>query len=207
MSSKLLEFYAAVSMNEYDAIVIVETWLNSSHLDAEVAPTGWSIFRKDRFGRGGGVMILCKDHFRPTLVPVDCRGTEQVWVKANLPGNNVYIGAAYVPPCAQVEVLSNATNVFADIEKLLHDDEEALLLSDFNQPGITWIRDYEIPNVFRPVTAASETEVLLVEGLLGQNLYQLNETTNSYGNLMETVFSTCYDNIQLTCPAPPLCRR
>ena len=76
------------------------------------------------------------------------------------------------------EVLSNATNVFADIEKLLHDDDEALLFSNFNQPGITWIRGDEIPNVCRPVTAASEIEVLLVEGLLGQNIYQLNETTN-----------------------------
>lgn len=206
MSTKLVEFYAAITCNDYEAIVITETWFKPTHHDAEICPPGWSIFRKDREGRqGGGVMIICKDEFKPSLVDVDCKGTEQIWVKARFSDSHLFIGAAYVPPRSTADVVNNAISVYAHIETLLSDSDEALLLSDFNQPGIEWMVDDEIPNVFRPTHANSETEVMIAEILLGHNLYQLNGTVNSFGNLLETIFSTCYDDIELLSPCLPLC--
>ena len=43
-------------------ILFTETWLNSSVLDEEVSIPGYTIFRKDRGSKGGGVIVYVRDN-------------------------------------------------------------------------------------------------------------------------------------------------
>ena len=64
MRSKVADSYEAVSSNDFDVIIIVESWLVTSVLSSELALSGWSVFRRDRYGDanvshlGGGILIL-----------------------------------------------------------------------------------------------------------------------------------------------------
>ena len=66
MRSKLFAFFAAVATCDYDAIVVTESWLAPSINDAELTPSGWICFRKDRHNDTsstsleGGVLILVR---------------------------------------------------------------------------------------------------------------------------------------------------
>ena len=45
---------------DFDVISLCETWLNPTVLDGEILP-GYNIFRRDRDGLGGGVLIAVKN--------------------------------------------------------------------------------------------------------------------------------------------------
>ena len=54
-------FYSSFFYGEdFDVISLCETWLNPTVLDGEILP-GYNIFRRDRDGRGGGVLIAVKN--------------------------------------------------------------------------------------------------------------------------------------------------
>ncbi len=63
MRSSLNEFRNDIANCPYAAAMITEHWLQKQHLDAEIVPDNWFLFRKDRtLGTnsdtvGGGVLI------------------------------------------------------------------------------------------------------------------------------------------------------
>ena len=92
MRTKIGQFYAAVSSSDNDVIVVVEPWLVSSILNTELAPSGWSVFRRDRHGDadvsslGGGVLILAREGHNPSLVLSEV-SSETLWIKLDLDGH------------------------------------------------------------------------------------------------------------------------
>ena len=70
-----------------DSVVITETKLNPSINTAEVIPPEWgcTVYRRDRLNltRGGGVMLLIKDHYTSTEIhsSSDC---EVIWAEVKL---------------------------------------------------------------------------------------------------------------------------
>jgi len=59
MRKDLNDFHRVVQTCDYNVIVLVETWLNDTHLNSEIFGNSWQVFRNDRPGetRGGGVLI------------------------------------------------------------------------------------------------------------------------------------------------------
>ena len=55
--NKLKDFQSLVYTKSFDIIGISETWLTDNIYDNEILPTGYTIFRKDRPSRGGGVLL------------------------------------------------------------------------------------------------------------------------------------------------------
>ena len=53
-------------------------------------------------------------------------------------------------------------------------------------------------------TNVSNFESETVDGIATLGFYQLNSTVNCFGNMLETVFCTCFDNAELLNPAPAL---
>lgn len=83
-----------------DIAVITETWLHKNILDSDIAPPGYSLVRRDRDGRGGGVAVLVKRNiiFSTLEVPGNI---EAVWITTKLNNRTVFIGAVYRPPNSQ----------------------------------------------------------------------------------------------------------
>ncbi|XP_049514281.1 uncharacterized protein LOC119432614 [Dermacentor silvarum] len=70
---------ALVIDHEPDIAVITETWLHKNIPDSEITPPGYTLVRRDRDGRGGGVALLVKRNivFSPLEVPA-CKELERV---------------------------------------------------------------------------------------------------------------------------------
>lgn len=66
-----------------DIVCITETWLHGDIKDHEIVPPGYTIVRKDRITRGGGVAVLLRQGICYSLMP-DVPGVEAVWCKIQL---------------------------------------------------------------------------------------------------------------------------
>ena len=58
---KRTELQAMAATKEWDIIAITETWLNPDIMDQEVLSSEY-IYRKDRYGKGGGVLLALRDN-------------------------------------------------------------------------------------------------------------------------------------------------
>ena len=51
-----------VATKELDIIAITETWLNPEIMDQEILSSDYNIYRRDRLGKGGGVLLALRDN-------------------------------------------------------------------------------------------------------------------------------------------------
>ena len=77
-----------------------ETWLSDYIFNNEILPAGYTIYRRDRLSRGGGVLIAVHNSISSWLVstPADL---EVVTVGVQLQ-HVVILSCVYVPPSASV---------------------------------------------------------------------------------------------------------
>ena len=69
VANKLSKFQGFVYSSDFSIVCITETWLNSDIFDNEILPSGYSIYRKDRDSRGGGVLLAIKDSISSSRLP------------------------------------------------------------------------------------------------------------------------------------------
>ena len=55
--NKHLDFMSLISTHKLDVIGVCETFLDSSILDSEVTPSGYTVYRANRNRHGGGLLI------------------------------------------------------------------------------------------------------------------------------------------------------
>lgn len=70
LRTKSHDFLANVLLNNYDLIILTETWLTPDFKDAEYFYASYIVYRRDRVGaggggvRGGGVLIAVRSGLR-----------------------------------------------------------------------------------------------------------------------------------------------
>ena len=96
--NKLASFMSFVYSSNLEIICCTETWLTGDTFDNEILPSGYTIHRKDRSSRGGGVMIAVKDSITCAYLPSPS-DLEVVSVQVGLP-NPVTVCSVYAPPSA-----------------------------------------------------------------------------------------------------------
>lgn len=125
---------ALVIDHKPDIILITETWLHEVIPDTEIAPPGYSMVRRDRDGRGGGVALLVKKGIiYSSLDAAD--GIEAVWIKTKLNNRTVFIGGVYRPPSSPVEYILQLRRF---MDSHFREKDNIILLGDFNLPAIDW---------------------------------------------------------------------
>lgn len=97
--SKCNEFYESVVSANNNLIFKTETWLNDSIFDRELTDNRYMTFRNNRnyninsTTRGGGVMILVKEKYRPILIEKsDSASFEWISVKVTTSKHNNVFG-------------------------------------------------------------------------------------------------------------------
>ena len=120
--NKLPELNAFVSINDPDCVAITETWLNDVTPSSLIVDTyRYSVFRKDRCSRGGGVCLLFKNNSKlsvsQVVLPSEFSGLEilaiDVCDSMSMPFR---ITLAYRPPnycSSDNEMLFSALNFLA----------------------------------------------------------------------------------------------
>ena len=208
---KLNGIYATLASDacEYDVIVLTETWLISRYPDSLIAPEGWTVLRRDRYedgaeGLGGGVLIIARNSLHPTL-SLKSANSEQIWARLSLRDHALYVGCFYAPPDSQSDVYQDLLDGFSEATCARSDNDEVLILGDFNLNRLQWLPHDEFENVFLPTNVRSDCEALIADDLVGKGLFQLMAIPNSNGRVLDLVFSSSYDDIQITCPAVQLC--
>ncbi len=99
-----------------DVLGICETWLDESIEDTEICPEGWSLVRRDRNRRGGGVALMISNHLRWRARPDLSDGSiESVWIEL-FPASckrSTLLCCSYRPPSSSskyFEVLESECN-------------------------------------------------------------------------------------------------
>lgn len=148
MRTKTVEFFKNVICNDFDVIVLTETWLNSSISDNELFDSRYIVYRRDRESsgfhtkkEGGGVLVAVSKRLgsvRLFSYESDC---EDVWVKLDVKDaksktNSLYICGVYIPPPVQKHILEHFFNNASSI--LGNHSGHTLILGDFNLSGLTW---------------------------------------------------------------------
>ena len=120
-----------------DIVIGTESWLTNDTIDSSVFPTDdYTVFRRDRGTRGGGVFILVKNNIEASREEELETGCEIVWCKVSLQNSKtLHIGAYYRPN----ETDEDSTEQLNTSLQRLHSSSSAIILGgDFNAPGWDW---------------------------------------------------------------------
>ena len=119
-----------------DVVFGTESWLRSDIKDHEVFPAGYTIHRKDRASRGGGMFIAVKEEYKTShLADLDTY-CEIVWVKLEVTScKSVYMASYYRPHASDQ---SSLPQLAASLEKVPKNNSHIWIAGDINLPGFDW---------------------------------------------------------------------
>ena len=116
-------------------IGITESWANNDITDAELGLEGYVMFRKDRIGRRGGVLLYIKEIIPAYEVQLkeeaDCN--EAIWCKLVTGHTTVTIGIVYRCPNITKENNEKLHNAISEVSK-----GGCIIMGDFNHGNIEW---------------------------------------------------------------------
>lgn len=141
-------------------IAITETWLNEDITNDEVFPSSYSVIRKDRATRGGGVALLIKGSIKYEQLPL-LDDHESVWCKIFLDEIAVIIGVIYRPPGSPVEFIQKIDD---HLTALTSTKSRIIMVGDFNLAGIDW--EARIPGPLEKPHAECILETMATHSLI-----------------------------------------
>ena len=82
-----------------DVILGTETWLDPSISSSEILPRLYNVYRKDRGGKGGGVLIAVHNTLDSSAAPeMEVEDCELLWIRVKLKGRRTLYLCAYYRP-------------------------------------------------------------------------------------------------------------
>ena len=118
-------------------VEITESWANNDITNAELGLEGYVMFRKDRIGRRGGVLLYIKDIIPAYEVQLqeeaDCN--EAIWCNLVTGHTTVIIGDRVVYRCPNITKQNNEKihNAINEVSK-----GDCIIMGDFNHRNIKW---------------------------------------------------------------------
>ena len=117
-------------------IGITESWTNNDITDAELGLEGYVMFRKDRMGKRGGVVLLyIKENIPAYEVQLqeeaDCK--EAMWCNLVIGHTTITIGVVYRCPNITIQNNEKIHNAISEVSK-----GDCIMMGDFNHGNIKW---------------------------------------------------------------------
>ena len=110
----------------------METWLKPFIFNNEILPTNYVVYRNDRGGRGGGVLLAVKGKISSTLI---YSPTHLNLLTVTLNHTKVItICLLYIPPNPDHKDISGLMEY---LNSLRH-TENLIMLGDLNLPDVNW---------------------------------------------------------------------
>ena len=133
----------ACSLQSYDVIVLVETWLHAGISTGELGLSQFNVYRCDRsslsstFSKGGDVLIAAKNSLRSSVIIADISHVEHLHVRTYFMSSTAIFTAAYIPPAPPPSLYLDFSN---SVEKVVdqYPSVYVFVLGDFNQPRVEW---------------------------------------------------------------------
>ena len=128
LSNKLNEFKSAVFENDYDICVINESWLKTEIPNKHILEN-YDIYRNDRQGRGGGVLIAVKNHYK-SIIKFKSDTYEDIFAEVYVDKFKLLLGTLYKPPQMIIDYDKYLNTYFRQIDINFYDC--ICILGDFN---------------------------------------------------------------------------
>ena len=138
--NKKAEFLHFIQQSKPDLIIGTETWLTDDILNNEIIPNEfqYSIYRNDRNGGYGGVMIAVSKNIVSMTVPELISSCETIWCKLCIPSVKIIYVCAYYRPHISDQNSLDQLNISLATLKEQSNDSIIWLAGDFNAPNIDW---------------------------------------------------------------------
>jgi len=121
-----------------DFVLVDETWFSDKQSDAELALSGFLLFRLDRKTRiGGGVCIYARSKYQDCKIiqPTPLTSNlEILWLQCTVHGELYYIACCYHPPKPRYPPSLFCDQLSADVQSLIvsHPSAVIIVAGDFN---------------------------------------------------------------------------
>ena len=192
-SEKRANFLALVDENNPDIICGCESHLGGQYYTAEVFPSNFTVFRKDRVEGGGGVFLCIKECLNVTEQPELDVSAEFVWAKITLAKRNpIYICSFYRPPAPFIEPILYLQTSLNSLINQTNELPNIILTGDFNFPSINWCDGSGQLSLYP--TYGSELNNLFLDVVNDVGLEQFVTSPTRWESILDLVFST-YSNI------------
>ena len=171
--SKFDEIHSTLIIeNQFDIIALSETWLDNSISDELIQLNNYTLYRRDRNRRGGGVLLYVNQSLSSCRRPdLEFEGSEMAWVEVTINKLKVLICCCYRPPGQNAaEINMFISNFQSSIDSAIYTQHDHIfILGDLNDRCVEWNDD-------RPV---SELGTQLKDLVTINNFYQIiNEPTH-----------------------------
>lgn len=189
LKTKLQDWYHGTCTLDAQLIAVTESWLDDSVHDAEVCGPDWSILRRDRPTRSGGVFLAAnKGLVINRRADLESTTGEDLWASITLHKVKIYVCVLYIPPNAteddfllQLESIERACVILMN--------ERVIILGDFNLYSAT----VDANNYFQYFLSFC-------------NLIQFNDVKNERGRVLDLVLMQPNTQTVVERAADPLVR-
>lgn len=189
LRKKKTDLQITIDNTDPDLIFGSETWLDPSIATSEIFPEGYTVYRKDRNSRGGGVLLAIKNSLSSAHQPELDTEAEMIWAKISPPNSrDLYLCSYYRPP--KSDTLQELRQSISKISQ--NAAHNIWVAGDFNCPNIDWptlttpMGDQLSHTLLDLVSDMHFTQVV-EEPTRGKNVLELFLTTNP--SLIESVHS------------------
>lgn len=165
-------FYPFTISSNLDIFAITETWCTPEVYNNELFNSNYSVFRKDRSSRGGGVLLAVNNSFPCKQIPSP-PDIELICVELVFP-KPIVVCVVYIPPPPSVPVITQLCEFLSSIPTTL------IIMGDFNCPDIDWLQ----------LTGSTQASKLFCDLVFNVNLVQLvNFPSHTGGNTLDLVLT------------------
>lgn len=207
LKTKLKEFAVAVSVEDFDVILLTETFLSPDINNEELNLTNYHIFRCDRTvltsscTRGGGVLAAVNSQLAVKILQSPITDVEHLFLDVTLKNKNrIIIGLVYIPPSSPVEIYDKfCSSIYMVLESHRTESCEIIICGDFNLPKVCWVND-ELGS--SPQGRVTQQVSSISDCMAFHNLKQVNKINNVKGGFLDLVF--CSNTKEVSIAAKPL---
>lgn len=194
--------------NNYDIIVLTETWLCDGVVDSEIFDDRYEVYRRDRDTcltgnskkSGGGVLIAVSNRFTSYREPSWESDCEDLWVTIEIRVNHktlsLHMCSVYLPPPV------NKTNLESFLERAnevleMNNNNPTIIVGDFNLSGIRWTSMNDATYTSPTDYSGCSLKSALVDFMSLNSLNQYNTVLNHQNKILDLIL--CNDDVVTVC--------
>lgn len=155
LRTKTSDFKISVLSNDYDLIMLSETWLHEHLFDSELFDNRYLVYRNDRDSviteksRGGGCLIAVKRNICSRRITDFEVGQGDLWVVIDhTDGYKTFFNVKYIDYDSKLPTYESHFHKLNDILNEKEPRSSFFLCGDYNlKSSITWVRRNQIDSV------------------------------------------------------------
>lgn len=180
--TKLNDIKHILEQHNYSILCLTETWLSPEIADVILQIPNYTLIRKDRVGRGGGVCMYVSQCLNFKINSTIRPGVEQLWINLNLNRQKFAVGVIYKSPSySNTQFIGELES---ELSSMLPEYDEIFCLGDFNI------------DMMRPDSPDYKRMGTMFESLgLTQTIKSPTRSTLTSATLIDLIITSCDDSI------------